>query len=176
MAVETEFGWEQAKLYFSTVAGGATPVAANQLATFRGEPQHNETFSNVFWRGQDRRRSRVLTHDIDGTVTIPGVTFDSSAVLTKLMNGTATGATTLHGGAAAATEDKITTQTKPLSGEWLLEGLKTADGKKFQVLIHNAILSGIAPNLTRQDFMTVDLNLDVMVDSSGDEISYFTET
>ena len=173
---QTPFAIEQAILYFSTVTAGATPATANQVGEFRGEPTTNISHASALWRGQDRFAKNVALHDADASATIPGFTFDSSEVLTKFMNGTHTQATTLHGGSGAAREDKVSKNTKPLLGEWLIEGLNTADGKKVQILYHNAFLTGVNPTHSRTDFAVLDLNLTLLADGGGAVFSVFHET
>ena len=173
---QTPFGVEQQILYFSTTAGGATPAVANQVGEFRGEPVINLTWANATWRGQDRFAKHSVRHDGDGSASIPGFTFDASEAITKFLNGTHTQATTLHGGSAAAREDKVAKNTKPLSGEWVIEGLNTADAKKFQIILHNAFLTGVNPTIGRTDFAATDLALTLLADASGDVVSFVNET
>jgi len=162
---------EQGILYFSTVTAGATPVAANQLGETRGEPTMNITYASAVWRGQDRFPKNVVNHDGTVQITFPGMTFDHSQAIAKLMNGVNTAATTLHGGGAAARESKVTKNTKPLLGEWLYEGKQTATGSTIQILVHNAHLTGVSPSLGKTDFNAWDLQLQVLADASGDVVS-----
>ena len=173
---QTPFAIDQAVLYFSTVSGGATPATANQVGEFRGEPVTNISHASALWRGQDRFAKNAVLHDADASATVPGFTFDASEVLTKFLNGTHTQATTLHGGSAAAREDKVAKNTKPLLGEWLIEGLNSADGKKVQILYHNGFLTGVGPTHGRTDFATLDLNLTLLADGNGDVFSVFHAT
>ena len=173
---QTPFAIEQATLYFSTVTGGATPAAANQVGEFRGEPVTNISHASALWRGQDRFAKTAVLHDADASASIPGFTFDSSEVLTKFLDGTHTSATTLHGGTATAREDKVSKNTKPLLGEWLIEGSNTDDGKKVQVLYHSAFLTGVGPTHGRADFASLDLSLTLLADGNGDVFSVFHES
>lgn len=176
MPAENPFGVEQMALYFATVAGGATPVAANLVGEFRGEPTISDVAASATWRGQDRTPSYVVFHDRDVSMTIPGFSFDSSITMAKFWNGTQTGATTLHGGAAVARSDKLTVNSKPLDGEWCIEGLNTGDGKKFQILAHKAFITSINPTIARTDFASTDLNLTLLADASDDVWTIFHET
>jgi len=173
---ETPYAIEQMTLYFSTVTAGATPAAANQVGEFRGEPVTNITHASALWRGQDRFAKNAVLHDADASATIPGFTFDSSEVMTKFSNGTFTAATTTHGGAYVGHEAKLTKNSKPLLGEWLLQGTKTDTGKIIQILYHNAFLTGIGPSHGRTDFNALDLNLTLLADAAGDVFSVFKQT
>ena len=182
---ETPYAIEQMTLYFSTVTAGATPTAANLVGEFRGEPVTNITHASALWRGQDRFAKNAVLHDADASATIPGFTFDSSEVLTKFLNGTHTnpGSTSiLHGSAPHtistnwASHDKAAKNTKPLLGEWLIQGLKSDTGKVIQILYHNAFLTGIGPTHGRTDFGTLDLNLTLLADAAGDVFSVFKQT
>lgn len=176
MGAANPYGVEQMALYFSTVAGGATPVAGNLIGEFRGEPSISDVSASAKWRGQDRVASRVVLHDRDVSMTIPGFSFDSSVNMAKLVNGTHTSATTLHGGAAAARQDKLSKNSKPLTGEFLIEGTNTDDGNTFQIRVHNAYATSVNPTLARTDFATLDLNLELLADSSGDVWSVYNAT
>jgi len=175
MAAENPYGVEQLVLYFNTLTAGATPVAANLIGEFRGEPTISDVSATATWRGQDRVAKHVVFHDREVSMTIPGFSFDSSVAMAKLMNGTHTSATTLHGGAAAAREDKLSTNSKPLKGEWLLHGTNTADDKIFQVLVHNGFATSVNPTVARTDFSTMDINLTLLADASDDVWSIFHE-
>lgn len=168
MSAETPYGVEQQKLYFSTVTAGATPVAGNQLGDFSGEPSISDVSAVAVWRGQDRVGKNVIFHDREVSASVPGMVFDSSLALAKLMNGATTTSTTLHGGAAQATTDKVTVNSRPLQGEFLIEGLNTEDDKKFQVLMHNAFITSVSPTISRQDHATMDVSLTLLADSSND--------
>ena len=169
----TPYGIEQGILYFSTVTAGATPAAGNQLADVRGEPTVNITHASALWRGQDRFPKNAVLHTADARATIPGVTFDHSMALTKLMNGTNTAATTLHGGTAAARESKVVLNTKPLLGEYLWHGKMTSTGSTVQLLFHNAFITGVSPTLGATDFNTFDIDLTLLADGNGDVFSVF---
>jgi hypothetical protein len=170
----TPFAIEQAALYFSTTTGGATPVAANAVGNFEGEPSVSITWASAQWRGQDRFAAHAVMHDADASATIPRFSFDSSEVAAKFIDGTNTAATTLHGGAAAATEVKIGKNSKPLMGEWLLEGTMANSGTlKVQVLFHKAYITGLSPTFGGNDFVATDLNLVLLQDASGDVMSVF---
>ena len=173
---QTPLGLTQATLYFSTTTGGATPATANAMGEFRGEPVVNITQASATWRGQDRVAKHVIMHDTDITATIPGFTFDSSEVLAQFADGTHTSATTTHGGSQAAREDKWAKNTKFLEGEWLLEGKSTEDETKVvQLLFHQAFMTGANPTVGRTDFATLDLNLTLLQDASGDVFSVYQE-
>ena len=161
------------QLYFATTAGAATPAAGNLVGAFRGEPTISDVAASATWRGQNRAPSHVVFHDRDISMTIPGFSFDSSVAMAQFWNGTHTSASTLHGGAATAREDKVTVNSKPLDGEWLIEGLNTGDGKKFQILAHKGFVSSINPTIARTDFATMDLNLTLLADASDDVWSIF---
>ena len=173
----TPYAIEQAALNFSTTAGAATPVAANAVGNFEGDPSANLTWASATWRGQDRFAAHAIMHDAEGSATIPRFSFDSSEVMAKFIDGTNTGATTLHGGGAAATEVKITKNSKPLMGEFLLEGtLANSSPLKVQVLFHKAFITGLSPTFSGGDFAATDLNLVLMQDAAGDVISVFHGT
>ena len=120
------------------------------------------------WRGQDRVGKSAIFHDREVSMTVPGFSFDSSVVMTKFLNGSQTTSTTLHGGSAAARSDKLTVNSKPLTGEWLIEGLNTEDGKKFQVLVHNGFMTSVNPALGRTDFSVLDVTLTLLADAGND--------
>lgn len=168
MSAETPYGIEQMQLYFSTTAGVATPAAANLVGEFRGEPSISDVSATAVWRGQDRVGKNAIFHDREVSMTVPGFSFDSSVVMTKFLNGTQTTSTTLHGGSAAARSDKLTVNSNPLTGEWLIEGLNTEDGKKFQVLAHSGFMTSVNPTLGRTDFSVLDVNLTLLADSNND--------
>jgi|TARA_Y100000034_G_scaffold88799_1_gene106645 hypothetical protein len=175
MSAENPFGVEQMALYFSTTAGAATPVAGNLIGEFRGEPTISDVSASAMWRGQNRVASYAVFHDRDVSMTIPGFSFDSSVAMAQLMNGTHTSASTLHGGAATAREDKVAVNSKPLDGEFLIEGLNTGDGFKFQILAHKAFITSVNPTIARTDFATMDVNLTLLADDSNDVWSIFHE-
>jgi hypothetical protein len=171
MASANPYGIEQWALYFSTVTAGATPAAANRVGQFRGEPSVNVTEAQQLWRGQNRFASNVLFHDGEATMTVPGFSFDSSEVLGKFWNAT-TGATTTHGGSYSGTKQTLSKNTRPLVGEWLLEGLNTDDGKVVQWRAHKGFITTIHPSGPRTDFAAMDLNITLLADAGGDLLSF----
>lgn len=172
---QTPFAIDQATLYFSTTTAGATPATANQVGEFRGEPATNMTWGTALWRGQDRFAKNAVLHDADASATIPGFTFDSSEAMTKFLNGTFTAASTTHGGSYVGRESKVAKNTKPLLGEWLIQGTNTADGKVVQILYHNAFITSMSPTHGRSDFAALDLNLTLLADAAGDVMSVFQQ-
>jgi len=173
MAAQNPYGVEQMALYFSTTAGAATPAAANLIGEFRGEPTISDVSATATWRGQNRVAKHVVFHDREVSMTVPGFSFDSSVTMAKLFDGTHTSASTLHGGAATAREDKMTINSNPLAGEYLIHGTNTDDAETFQVLAHNAFATSINPTIARTDFSTLDLNLTLLADAANDVWSIF---
>ena len=168
MSAESPFGVERMALYFHTAAGAATPAVGNLIREFRGEPTISDVSANAMWRGQNRVAKYVVFHDREVSMSIPGFSFDSSIAMAKLYNGTTTAADTLHGGGGTARSDKLTVNSRPLDGEWLIDGVNTADAKTFQVLAHKAFITSINPTIARTDFSTMDLNLSLLADASDE--------
>ncbi len=170
---QNPYGVEQGALYFSTTAGGATPAAGNLLGEYRGEPGFNVSAASAQWRGQNRIASHAVLHDTEVGATIPGFSFDTSEAFAKLMDGVHTSASTLHGGAAAAREDTLSKNSKPLVGEILIHGTNTDDGKVYQLVLHKCYITGLTPTISRTDFASTDLNIVCLADSGGEVISTF---
>lgn len=175
MASRNPYGVEQWALYFNTVAAGATPAAANLVGQFRGDPALNVTAATALWRGQNRFATNVLFHDSEASLTVPGFSFDSSEVLGKFWNG-GTGAATTHGGSYAGTQQKLSKNTKPLTGEWLIEGINSDDAKVMQWRVHKGFITAINPTGTRTDFSSMDLTITCIADSSGDLVQFHNAT
>jgi len=170
VASAAAYGIEQGQLYFSTVAAGATPVAANLKADSEGAPSSNITAASALWRGQNRAPSSVIMGNVDCTATIPRCTFDNTEVLADFWDG-ATSTGTAHGGTSPAGITKLSKNSKPLTGDWLWAGQRSHDGKVVNIRFHNAFLASITPTHAREDFNALDLNLVCLCDASGDFFS-----
>lgn len=176
MASITPTAWEQLKLYWSTTAGGATPVAGNLVGEFTGDPSFDIKMGAVVWRGQDRFPKQVAFVDGESSVTIPGMQFDPDEAFSKFWTMVKSAAATLHGGAAVATSFTLGANVKPQTAEFLIEGLYTSTGKKAQILIPKGYVDSIPPTVGRSAFASWSLGLKCLQDASGNSLKIFTET